>query len=161
MQDYNQILLSKASDIHDITDISVWPLAAGWWLVMFLFLVACFIVAKKIIAIKTFRKSWKYRLVKELEEIANSQDVQKAKENISRINDLLKRLSIQLYGRKDSAGLTGRQWLSWLTNRDPKNFNWLKKAEILIEHPYMPEEKIKASQEQISALAKAARNWLK
>ncbi len=161
MEDFNKILLSQMRDIRGLEGISIWPLAGGWWFVVFILLTITFIAVKKIIAIKKYKKSWKYLIQQQLENIANTMDPAKAKENISYINDVLKRLSLQFYGRKDSASLTGKQWLSWLTNRDPKNFNWLKKGEILIEYPYMPEEKIKASAEQISNLAKAARSWLK
>lgn len=161
MQDFNKILLSQAKDIRGLGDVSIFPLAAGWWLLVFLALAATFIIYKKVSAMKAFKASWKYSIQQELDAIAVNTDAARAKENISRINDLLKRLSIQFYGRGDSASLTGKQWLSWLTNRDPRNFNWLKKGEILIEYPYMPEEKIQANHEQIAVLAKAARSWLK
>ena len=161
MKDFDKILLSQLKDIHGLHEVSMWPLAPGWWLFVFLLSTAAFVVIKKIIRLRKFKKSWRYKLYIELENIAQSADVTKAKQNISRINDILKRLAIKQYGRAESASLSGKKWLAWLTNRDPKNFNWVKKGEILVEHPYMPEEKIKAASEQISALAKAVKSWLK
>jgi hypothetical protein len=161
MKDFNSILLSRMRDIHGPVDASWWPLAPGWWIVIFLLCTFFFIVVKKILREKAYRKSWRYRIEQELDSIAADNDPAKAKENISRINNILKRLSIRFYGRRESAALNGKKWLAWLTNHDPRNFNWAKKAEILIQFPYMPEEKIKASSVQISTIAKAAKPWLR
>jgi Domain of unknown function (DUF4381) len=161
MQDFDQILFSQLRDIHGPVMASWWPLAAGWWLVLFVLISVSFILVKKIIRVRQYRKTWKYRIELELEKIAKDQSAENAKENISRINEILKRIAIKLYGRKESAGLAGKKWLVWLTNRDPSNFNWLKKAQILVDFPYMPEEKIMADNEQILAIAKATKQWLR
>ena len=161
MKDYNAILLAQLNDIHGPTAASIWPLAPGWWIVLFFILSFSFVVYKKFVRIKSFKNSWRYRIAQELDAIAADTNLENSKKNISRINDILKRRAIGLYGRKESAGLAGRKWLAWLSNRDPSNFNWVKKAEILIEYPYMPEEKVKTNSEQISAIAKATKSWLK
>ncbi len=161
MKDFNSILLSQLRDIHGPESASMWPLAPGWWLVVVLVLCAVFIAVKKYFRIKKYKKSWRYKIERELDVIAANEDMTLAKRNISRVNDILKRLAIKLYGREESAGLAGKKWLAWLSNRDPSNFNWVKKGEILVEFPYMPEEKIQANNEQISTIAKAVKPWLK
>ncbi len=161
MQDYTNILLAKLHDIHGLHGISIWPLASGWWILIFILAVATILVLRKLERIRKYRKSWRYRLERELLRIVENEDATLAKKNISRINNVLKRLSMQEYGREETASLTGRKWLAFLTNRDPKNFNWLKKGEMLIEYPYMPEERVMKHNDEIAALAKATKSWLR
>jgi len=161
MKDFEQILLSQLRDIHNVHDVSAWPPAAGWWLILFFICTGIFIATKKILQLRQYKKSWKYKLELKLDDIARDKNISHAKQNISKINDILKRITMQLYGRNESASLTGKKWLIWLSNRDPENFNWLKKGEILVEYPYMPEDKIKLNHDQIILLAKAVKPWLK
>jgi hypothetical protein len=161
MQDFEQILLSQVKDIKNIHEVSAWPPAAGWWLIIFLFCAAFFVILKKYLKVIKYKKSWKYKLELELDKIAKDSKKENIKLNLSKINNILKRVSMQIYGRKESASLTGKKWLIWLSNRDPENFNWLKKADILIEYPYMPEDKINLKLDQVAIIAKAVKPWLK
>lgn len=161
MKDLQNILLSQMRDISGLQDVSIWPLAIGWWILILIFLFIAAILAIRAKKKINYRKSWKYKLELELNYIAKNTSEENAKENICRINEILKRISIQAYGRSESASLTEREWLLWLTNNDPSNFNWLKKGNILVSYPYMPKEKIKANLEDVSTLAKAVKPWLK
>lgn len=148
-------------DIYSIEHVSAWPLAAGWWFVIFILFAIGFVMAKKINRIRLYRKSWRYDIHVELEAIENNSDAGLAKKHLSRINDILKRLAIQIYGRDETAGLSGKKWLVWLTNYDPSHFSWVKNGEILINYPYMNEGAAPPDQQQVALLAKAAKAWLK
>jgi hypothetical protein len=161
MKDFENILLSQMRDISGLQDISVWPLAIGWWILLFIFLLIIAILAFRAKRKIDYRKSWKYKLELELNYIAKNTSEENAKDNISKLNEILKRIALQTYERNLIASLSEKNWLLWLTDNDPSNFNWLKKGEILINYPYMPKEKINADLEDISTLAKAGKPWLK
>lgn len=161
MKDFENILLSQMRDISGLQDISVWPLAIGWWILLFIFLLIIAIIAFRAKRKIDYRKSWKYKLELELNYIAKNTSEENAKDNISKLNEILKRIALQTYERNLIASLSEKDWLLWLTDNDPLNFNWLKKGEMLINYPYMPKEKINADLEDISTLAKAVKPWLK
>jgi hypothetical protein len=161
MKDFENILLSQMRDISGLQEASIWPLAIGWWIILFIFLLIIAFISFRAKQKINYRKSWKYKLELELNYIAKNTSEENAKENISKLNEILKRIALQTYERNLIASLSEKNWLLWLTDNDPSNFNWLKKGEILVNYPYMPKEKIKANLEDISTLAKAVKPWIK
>jgi len=82
------------------------------------------------------------------------------KTSLSEFSEILKRVSLRLYDRKEVASLNGKKWLKWLTLRDPNGFNWKDKGEILTLYPYMPEDKVDVKKREVIHLIRALKTWL-
>lgn len=162
MNDLQQLLLSQLRDIRTVHEVSPFPLGMGWWILLLLTL---FIIAINIYLFyqrSLYRKSWKFALEKELDDLSKSLKKNSPfKEVISYINEILKRIAIHYYGRNETASLQGQNWLKWLSARDPEGFNWVKKGEMLVNYPYMPENKISVHKRDIVQILKAIKPWLK
>jgi len=151
-----QDLLSQLRDIRGLDAISWWPPAPGWWGLVGLLLAICG-------AIYFFhhyrnKKAAKYPAQAKalFKKLRSEQD---NKQKAAALSELLRRLAINKYGREACAGLEGRAWLEWLTKKDPQGFDWHKKAKILIEAPYAPEEKI--THDDFGPLIAAAERWIR
>ena len=124
-------------DIHLPEPVSWWPLAPGWWILLFLIIViiagAVFFVkrrnAKRISAIVLAKK--------EIERIQNEFNLNQDKSFLAReLSELLRRVSISIFPRKDTASLTGETWLVFLDEySDDKSFN-KGLGRVLIDAPY-------------------------
>ena len=95
--------------LHDIVlppDVSWWPLAAGWQLVLALvFAAACFL------AYRVWKKwmSNAYRRAA-LRELAGANDV-------SSVAEILRRTALAVAPREEIAGMSGETWLEWMNAR--------------------------------------------
>lgn len=149
-------LLSELRDIHGIDAVSWWPLAPGWWGVLFLMLA----ILIGVFVYKEYKKRkvahWQSSIKSVFATLRNEQS---AKKKASAISELLRRLAIRQYGRKSCAGLEGQTWLEWLSQNDPAGFNWQQDGKILIEAPYAPERSL--SLNDMEPLIKAAEKWVK
>ncbi|MDH5711094.1 MAG: DUF4381 domain-containing protein [Gammaproteobacteria bacterium] len=100
-------------DIHLPEPISWWPLAPGWW-----FLIAFIVLV--IIGVLLFRQYQKKQVLKktikaEFENIcAQHQKDNNALQLVQSLSILLRRACISFYPRSEVAGLTGKEWLSFL-----------------------------------------------
>ncbi len=162
MNDLGQLILSELRDIRTVHSVGAFPLGLGWWI---LFAVIIFIIAVNIyIAYQKsiYRKSWKFSLEKEIDDLSKSLKKNSSfKEVINYINEILKRIAIHYYGRNETASLQGENWLKWLSARDPEGFNWIKNGKMLVNFPYMPENKISVHKRDIIQILKAIKPWLK
>ena len=160
MNDFEKLLLDKMADIEGLNAISIFPLAIGYKLLIFFGCVVFGYFIYKIYCNGKFRKSWQFCFLQELELIEKKLRKEPIKQILAELNEYLKRFCIKKHGRQEVASLSGKKWLRWLTLRDPNGFDWSKKGEILINFPYMPEEKIKVRKGQIKILIKASREWI-
>jgi hypothetical protein len=100
-------------DIHLPEAISWWPPALGWWLLLVLIPLLIFGAwwLYKGLTRNTTVKSAK-RLLATIKEDQNTDDLQK----IQQLSTWLRRVSISIAPRQNSAGLTGKAWLTYLDN---------------------------------------------
>lgn len=134
-------------DIHLPTQVSWWPPAPGWWLVLGIILL--FIV----VAVLLYRRYQVRKLYQ-----AATQELQKIKQDYAQTHDdqqLVQQLSIYLrracltfYPRVDVAGLTGNAWLEFLdsvleNSKDPRRFGD-EAARVLVSAPYQLQQQIDA-----------------
>ncbi len=161
MEDLQQILLNRMKDVESITEVSTFPLAIGWWFLGFFIILILAIVFLSEYKKAQYRKSWRFSIKQEVENLLNNFQENNAKKIIGELNELIKRVGIQIYGRNEVASLEGENWLKWLSARDPKNFNWAKKGKILILYPYMPDDKISLQKKDLEIIANAFIDWLK
>lgn len=136
-------LTSRLHDIHDLDPVGIWPLAAGWWLVIVLG--GCLVLLA--VAIRRWRPDWQRYLPRYgwthdaerelalLRERIGGDDV---KMLASELSELLRRIAIARCGRDRCAGLHGDAWLDWLTDHDPAGFDWRSRGRMLLNLPYAP-----------------------
>ncbi len=109
--------LDQLKDIHLPTDISIWPLAWPWWILIILLLIL------PILAIFLHRKNrWRKQALVQLSNIA----VTNKTLCIQQCNRLLKQVALFRFG-STCASLSGEPWLKFLDSK-------VKKAIFLPHH---------------------------
>jgi len=118
------------------TTPNIWPLAAGWWVLIILLMV--------ILGFASY-KGYRYRQMKQqqnailsaLETINKTLQRDKSSAAITQINQLLRRLALMHFPRQQVANLTGKQWLAFL-DKTGKTTAFSKGAgRILADGPYV------------------------
>lgn len=160
IEDFENILLSDLKDIRGLDDVSMFPLALGWWLLIGV--VILIILGLLLRKVKNFfyKRTWKHNIRKELNNINVKLTEDNIKESIAEITEILKRIAIDLYGRGEVAALHGDDWLEWLEIRNSSNFNWKKNRDLLVSVPYMQNYKIKVKEKEVRELIKAVQSFL-
>ncbi|HIF52178.1 MAG TPA: DUF4381 domain-containing protein [Thiotrichaceae bacterium] len=124
-------------DIH-LPDSSLWwPPAPGWWILLTLILM---IIVATVYFIRRRRKhriSALYLARQELTRIENEFKLNQDKsELVKEISELIRRVSISLFKRDESASITGEKWLLFLDQlQGDKSFS-NGTGRVLIEAPY-------------------------
>lgn len=150
-------LLAQLYDIAGIDYIDWWPLAPGWWALLFLALV---LIGAAYWRRRAYQRSWKgdaWRALTALESRLAGGDAQ---EVAAALSVLLRRIAMQCSSRVECAGLEGRDWLRWLTAKDPGAFDWASRGLLLIEVPYAPPGR-SVSPESVKLLIRATKRWVK
>jgi len=154
-------LLDQLNDIDGLDTISLWPLGLAWWIVIgfavVVFALAIFYVIRRL----AFKRSWKSDTLKRLAELEKNLTEVTAKETLIALSEYLRRITLVRFPREEVAGLTGQPWLYWLSQHDPKEFDWQAKGSIIIELPYAPPGVQRTlSVKQIQDLLQAAKYWV-
>jgi uncharacterized protein DUF4381 len=124
-------------DIHLPDSVSWWPLAPGWWVLLLLII----IIIVFVIFLVRYRQNYRasaVRLAKlELERIEKEFKSNKDKSSlIQELSKLVRRVSISLFKRSESASLTGQDWLLFLDQLNGDNSFSNGVGRFLIEAPY-------------------------
>ncbi len=147
-------LINELHDIEGIDTISLFPLPIGWWVVIALSLLSLFFLRKRL----KFLRSWKRDTLIKLKELEENLSLTTSKETLQLLSEYVRRIALKRFPRKECAGLTGKAWLKWLNEHDPKQFDWLGKAELLLNAPYAPKQEIPTA--DIKELIQAIRYWV-
>ncbi len=124
-------------DIHLPDSVLWWPPAPGWWILLCLILIIVLSVFFIIRRRRNNRVSAIYIAKQELSRIENEFKSKQDKSIlVKEVSELIRRVSISLFKRNESASLTGKDWLLFLDklNGDQSFSNGIGK--ILIEAPY-------------------------
>ncbi|WP_028389447.1 DUF4381 domain-containing protein [Legionella fairfieldensis] len=148
-------ILTKLHDIHLPSPVSWWPLAPGWYLVLFLSLVG--LVYLIYICRRTYNNSLAKRqalkLLASLERAyrsgGNSQIIS------MQVSELLRRVALVYFARAEVAGLQGEDWLKFLKHTS-KNIDTNELRFFLLELPYQPTHKV-----DLQPLFNGAKTWIK
>ena len=136
-------LTNRLHDIHELDPVSVWPLAAGWWLIIALVVLAVLLI----VSVRRWRPDWqrflpRYGWTREAEQELARLRARVARGDIkalaSELSELLRRIAIARCGRDSCAGLHGEPWLDWLADHDPDGFDWRSRGRLLLDLPYAP-----------------------
>jgi hypothetical protein len=141
------------AEIHLPAQVSMWPPAYGWWIVLLLILITLFAVFKLV-------QKWRKNRVQRnfaLDEL-NAVDLEHYAA-WQQINEIMKRAAMVYYPRAQVAALTGEKWKTFLLEGLGKkgsaktaefDDNWLNFA-------YTP----KVNQQQVQSYHQFAQVWLK
>lgn len=155
-----QKLYAQLYDIDGLKDVSIFPLAIGWWVVIALLLFVLAYIAAVLVKRARFKKSWRYRIIQQLSKLEKNFNNAGKKQTISELSEIIKKAAIIEYSRREVAKLIGKKWLVWLHKKDSNNFDWVKKAAFLVDAPYLPEDKITAKKHEIFRVIDAAKKWV-
>ena len=147
-----QIDLSGLKDLHLPMKPSFWPLAYGWWLVLFggILCVILYFLARKL---------WQERPVvyalKELRKIGERTQDNRA--YLLAISHLLRRVSIAAFGRSKVAPLSDEKWMAFLLSAGLHCFT-KEEAHLLAFAPYDTQHPLSFNKKQLEENSKA---WIK
>lgn len=106
-------------DIHLPESVGWWPPAPGWWLLPVLILLALAAAWYARLLYRRRRYSAVNMAKRELVEIRSRYDMDRdAVYCVRAVSALLRRVSISIFPRAQSAGLTGGKWLEFLLSGD-------------------------------------------
>lgn len=150
--------MENLKDISSLEPIVWYQIAPGWLLLLAagLLTVLSVIWWRRFYTQKAIGISWQAHAILEWQIVSQ---IISPRARLEAIATLLRRVAMQRYGRESCAGLTGYEWLNWLTEHDPQQFNWTTEAEILIKLPYMPPE-AEIELQQVDKLLAALKTWL-
>ena len=147
--------LSDLRDIHLPDPVSWWPPAPGWWMVLGLAIV---LLVLAVWGYRRLRTPAAYQSARhELQGLreayaANRQDPKL----VTGLSMLLRRYAMALYGRERVAGLTGKQWLTFLNKMGNTDIFTGDVGNVLVSVPYGSQVPA-----QGEALLTAVEQWLK
>lgn len=124
-------------DIH-LPDTSLWwPPAPGWWILLLLTIVIVVLVFLFLQQRNKKRFSAIYLAKQELNRIESSFIKEKDKSIlIKELSELIRRVSISVFHRNESASLTGKEWLLFLDSINGDDSFSAGIGKVLIEAPY-------------------------
>lgn len=152
-------MLEDLIDIQGLDNISIWPLAWGWWVIISLFTISVSIGIFYWLRRLRYRTSWQYKAFMRLQDIQLQVQKHPAKIVLQNLSQELRKIAMLTTKREQCAGLIGVQWLQWLHDHDPSRFNWVTHGTLLVESQYMPQS-IHADPEHLTQLVTAAKKWV-
>lgn len=124
-------------DIHLPDSTLWWPPAPGWWILLFLVITLIVSIYFFIRQRKKKKLSAVYLARQELSRIENIFTQEKDKSKLIKdLSELIRRLSISVFNRSESASLTGDDWLQFLDNSNGGDAFTNGIGRALIEAPY-------------------------
>jgi len=124
-------------DIHLPDTLLWWPLAPGWWILLLLTTILAVSLFFFIRRRRKHRISAVYLAKQELERIENEYKLNQDKSIlVKEISELIRRVSISLFKRNESASLTGQDWLLFLDQLKRDNSFSQGIGNVLIAAPY-------------------------
>lgn len=111
--------LDQLADIHLPGDVSWWPLAPGWWILLSLLIIALvgFLLWRKRNAQNQYRLIAQQELTAIYAAYEQSQD---AAAYLQALSILLRRTALTAYPQQFNASIKGTEWLQWLDSVCPE-----------------------------------------
>ncbi|MBQ3696251.1 MAG: DUF4381 domain-containing protein [Alphaproteobacteria bacterium] len=147
-----EIDLSGLRDLHIPNAPAMWPLATGWWVL----LAACLLlIIVSIVAYSIWHQRPENYALRKAQKMANS--ISDDLVYLKNISQLLKRVSIAVYGRTKIAPLSDKTWQDFLLKEAPDTLT-KNEAHLISFAPY--EQKLKTSLNR-SQIAEHVELWIK
>ena len=131
---WNQDILSQLKDIHEPANgVSVFPIAWGWWVLLFAIIVLYFLVK---FIIKKIKDSKKRYVLKTLKSLIISNPIESA----IVCSNMLRRVCIIQFRRTEFAKIYGDEWIEFLNSKSEKIKFENEVKKLLIDAPYIQKE---------------------
>ena len=153
-------VLTEFANIKGLDYIPTWPFGLGVWVLMAVLCITMVIVFHLLLKRKNYRRSWKYQMVATLTSLDKNKERLNQKELLDSIIQLTRQVGILSHGRAQCAALTGDSWLTWLSENDPKGFDWSENGKVLILNSYAPEHQPQ-NQKSMEQIIQALIRWVK
>jgi len=137
--------LDQLKDIHLPADVSYWPPAWPWWL-----LVALILICIGLLIWQRKRQAWRRAALKQFNQIKWQQDQKPYRQ----CNKLLKQIAMQKISR-ECAQLSGEQWLHFLDKqvKKPVFMPEVRAFAHVLDEPHI--------QVEDAALQRAVKTWIR
>jgi hypothetical protein len=152
-------LLRQIDDIKGFGEISLWPLAPGWWVLVGLTAIAVVIAFVVVARRRARRRSWKGEADQTLSDLAANLNGTNAQATAAALSAALRRIAMRKFSRAEFAGLAGEPWLQGLQAHDPRGFDWSHAGHVLLDAPYAPPDTT-LRPEAVRTLIHAAMKWV-
>ncbi|MBL6688001.1 MAG: DUF4381 domain-containing protein [Pseudomonadales bacterium] len=128
--------LAALRDIHLPAEVSFWPPAIGWWIILGLLLVGLAFAIHALI--KRLRQTaYRRQAKRHLRAIkADWQLHGDVRQTLKALQELMKRTALTAFGRDQVAKLTGYRWTAFLDQTGDMTAFSLGAGEVLIDGPY-------------------------
>lgn len=128
-------LLSQLKDIHQPQPVSWWPPAPGWFILIILILITCFLLG--MFAYKAWRRHYRKRFaLTSLKNLKVQYQKQAETATIAQVSILLKRVMIARFGKSKIATLTDIEWLAFLDDVSKTDEYTQGTGQALLTMPY-------------------------
>ncbi|MCG8312470.1 MAG: DUF4381 domain-containing protein [Pseudomonadales bacterium] len=146
--------LAQLKDIHLPDPVGQWPPAMGWWL---LALFAVLAIVAIIAWLRHRHKKNAYRrealaYLEALQQRANERDPITV---ATQVSGLLKRVAITLFGRHQTAGLNGSDWLRFLDEKGKTDAFSQGPGKMLGDDIYKPNAQV-----DLTSLFELSKQWI-
>lgn len=143
--------LPELRDIHlPAHDVSLWPLANGWWIIIAA-LAVLYVLLKTVLWLR--RKSAKIYA----RRILNNLSMQNYIAAAAKMSELLRRVCVRRYPK--AVALKGEQWLEFLKSKTSHELDD-KTANLLKDAPFIQESSNVYTLEDVLKLKKFCDMWL-
>lgn len=142
--------LPELRDIHLPDGVSVWPLAYGWWTVLASCLAAWVLYRLFKIARLKSKKLFALRL---LDSINCNNSLRSA----AAMSEILRRICVDKY--PEAVVLQGQKWIDFINAHSTVKLNG-KTADLLLNAPYMPEDKADFAVADVVGLRLFCQKWI-
>ena len=139
-------------DIHLPADPAFWPPAPGWWLAGGLNLFVLVLVMIR--GLKAWHRYRRRRLA--LDRLQALSTLDAGPELAAGISELLKRVALGGFSRREVAGLSGRAWLGFLDRTGGAGRFAEGPGRVLADGPYLA-----AAEFDAAALRELAKEWIR
>lgn len=151
--------MEELIDIEGLTQIGNWPLAVGWWVIIVALIISAVFIVALWLQKQHYRASWQYKSHSRLHRMQLQLDHTDPKVVLRNFSLELRKIAMLATKREACASLTGKPWLEWLQQHDPRGFNWVDNGAILLVEQYKPEAQIDIQMQLIQLIA-AAKKWV-
>lgn len=150
-------LLAGLRDIHLPEAVSFWPLAPGWWLLVWLLVVV--LIALAILEWRR-RQTLGYRAIQELKAIARDDERYADARAVAAATALLmRRILVTKMGSPAAASLTGDSWRTFLA--DGKGGMPPEIGRFIALAPYLPPDAPGGNAVERTVLVASVRRWIR
>lgn len=150
----NQQLIVQLKDLHLPSPPGLWPLAFGWYLLLF---ISLFVI---VMMFYWSSRRWinnraQRCAIKELDKLRQAYNQDPDIKYIEKLSILLKRVALAYFPRKEIAGLSGKKWLKFLNQTGNTMMFTSDIGKLLVTAPYK-----KTVEEDISVLISMCAIWI-